>query len=240
MLKIDLHVHTIASGHAYNTILEYINQAKKNRMKIIGFSDHGPILDETVVSRIYFWELQRIPKIVDGIRILKGVEANINSRGGIDLLERDVKDLDYIMAGVHKGADFKERGVKKNTESVINAIKSGRINILSHPFKMSSYETDIAAVAEAACENNVLLEVNIAYLSDKWIKIHPEILTGLEKMIKIVKKHKQKVIVGSDAHSIWELGDDSPLKKIKKQVGLTDDMIINNYPKELFKLLKIK
>ena len=240
MLKIDLHLHTIASGHAYNTILEYINQAKKNRMKIIGFSDHGPGINETLASEVYFRELYRIPKVVNEVRVLKGVEANFNSNGGIGLLERDFEGLDYVMAGLHKSAIFKERGIKKNTDAIIKAIKSGKINIISHPNKMSSHGTDIEAVAEAACKNNMLLEVNINYLSARWLEKHPENITGLEKMIKIVKQHKQKVIVGSDAHCIWELGDDVPLKKIKKQVGLTEDMIINNYPKELMKLLKIK
>ncbi len=240
MLKIDLHLHTIASGHAYNTILEYVNQAKKLKMKMIGFSEHGPGINETLASEVYFRELYRIPKVVGGVRILKGVEANFDSNGGIGLSERDIKYLDYVMAGLHNSAEFKERGVKKNTEAIIKAIKSGRINIISHPFKMSSYQTDIEAVAEVACKNNVLLEVNIGYLVDRWIKTHPETITNVEKMINIVKKYNKKIIVGSDAHSIWELGDDSPLKKIKKQIGLTDKMIINNYPEELVELLKIK
>ena len=240
MLKIDLHLHTIASRHAYNTILEYINQAKKNRMKIIGFADHGPGINETLADNIYFRELYRIPKLVNGVRVLKGAEVNFYSNGGIGLTERDIKDLDYVMAGLHKSEIFKEQGIKKNTDAVIKTIESGKINIISHPFKMSSYETDIETVAEAACKNKVLPEVNVSYLAAKWIKTHPENLIGLEKMIKIVKQHKQKVIVGSDAHCIWELGDDSPLKNIKKQIGLTDDLIINNYPKELMKMLKIK
>jgi putative hydrolase len=41
MLKIDLHIHTIASGHAQNTILEFINQAKDLKMEVIGISDYG-------------------------------------------------------------------------------------------------------------------------------------------------------------------------------------------------------
>jgi len=240
MLKIDLHIHTIASGHAYSTINEYVIQAKKNRMKIIGFADHDPGNVETIVSEIYFSELSRIPKVISGIRVLKGVEADVDSNGSINLLERTIKNLDYVIAGLHKGAAFKEQGIKRNTEAVIKLIRSGKVQIISHPFKMSSYKTDIGAVAEVACRNNVLLEVNISYLVERWLEKHPENLSGLGKMIKIVKKHEQKVIVGSDAHNIWELGDDSPLKKIKKQIGLTDKMIINNYPKELMKLLKIK
>ena len=85
MLKIDLHLHTIASGHAYSTINEYIVQAKKNRMKIIGLADHGPVCSETIISEVYFKLMDRIPRTINGIRVLKGIEANINNNGGIDI-----------------------------------------------------------------------------------------------------------------------------------------------------------
>jgi putative hydrolase len=239
MLKIDLHLHTIASGHAYSTINEYIVQAKKNHMKIIGFTEHGPGLRKEI-SEVYFRCLDRIPRLVNGVTVFRGVEADIDNEGNLDITDATIGKLDYVIAGLHIGTAFKDMGIKQNTKTVIKAFKSGKINIISHPFVTSYYQTDILAVAEAACENNVLLEVNVNYLREKQLEKHPENLTGLEKMIKIVKKHKQKVIVGSDAHNIWELGDDTPLKKIKKQVGLSEDMIINNYPKELMKLLKIK
>lgn len=103
MLKIDLHIHTVASGHAHNTILEYINQVNKLKMKAIGISDHGPSDTESVVSRIYFLTIGRIPKKVDGVRILKGVEANIiNVKGDIDVDDKVIERLDYVMANFHK------------------------------------------------------------------------------------------------------------------------------------------
>jgi histidinol phosphatase-like PHP family hydrolase len=83
-----------------------------------------------------------------------------------------------------------------------------------------------------------LSEVNLHYISDG--EIEENIIENLKILVQTVKKYNRKVIVNSDAHNIWELGDDSALKKIKKKIGLTDNLIINNYPKELLKLLKIK
>ena len=37
---IDMHTHTVASGHAYSTIHENIQFAKKHGMKFLGTSDH--------------------------------------------------------------------------------------------------------------------------------------------------------------------------------------------------------
>jgi len=242
MLKIDLHLHTIASGHAHNTILEYINQAKKLKMKMIGFADHGPSLRGVSVDEWYFQLQKRIPKIINGIRILKSIETNIiNEKGGLDISDKVITEyLDYVIANFHDGSAYNDLGQKRNTEVMIKAIKSGKIDIISHPFAIKEIKIDIEKVSKAACLNNVLLEVNTSYLTARQIEKHPGNLLGLGKIIKTAKKYNKKVIIGSDAHNIWDMADDSNLKKIMKEIGLTDKMIINNYPKELMKMLKIK
>jgi len=40
-LLMDLHTHTIASGHAYSTLKENIDEAKNKGLKILGTSDHS-------------------------------------------------------------------------------------------------------------------------------------------------------------------------------------------------------
>jgi histidinol phosphatase-like PHP family hydrolase len=64
-------------------------------------------------------------------------------------------------------------------------------------------------------------------------------MSNLRAMIDVVKKNNKKIILGSDAHNIWELADDSVLKDIKKETGLTDKLIINNFPSEIFKIIKL-
>jgi putative hydrolase len=236
MLKIDLHIHTLASGHAQNTILEYINQAKRLNMKVIGISDHGPSTD-SLANETYFVTLRRIPSKVNGVRILKGIEANIISpEGNIDISDNVINKLDYIMAGFHLNQLYSDKGEKENTEVIISAIRQGKINILTHPFVTSIFPVDVRKVSEEACKNSVLLEVNLHYIK-RFIK-NKKVMSNLKTMIKVVKKNNKKVILGSDAHNIWELADDSAVTKIKKEIGLTDKSIINNYPDELFGILK--
>jgi putative hydrolase len=240
MLKIDLHLHTIMSGDSHNTILEYINQAKKLKMKVIGISDHGPNLDNSLVHRYYLGNLERIPEKVEGVRILKGVEANIiNTKGGLDISDKTVGKLDYVIANIHYGTVYDVNASKKNTKSLVNAIKSGKIDIISHPFYTKEVSTDIKVIFEEACKNDVLLELDLAYLKKRFIQQNT--ISNLKLMISIVEKYKKKVILNTDSHNIWELGDDSVLtKELKRKIGLTDDMIINNYPKELEKFLGVK
>lgn len=237
MLKIDLHIHTLASGHAQNTILEYVNQAKFLKMKVIGISDHGPSTD-SLATETYFATLGRIPEKIHGIRVLKGIEANIiNSRGNIDISDTVIRKLDYVMAGFHPNNLYADKGKKENTDTIINALKQRKINILTHPFVTHLFPLDVARVSEEACKNNVLLEVNLHYL--KKFKDHKQTMSNLRMMIEISKHNKRKIIIGSDAHNIWELGNDSIIDKMKREIGLTDRMVINNYPAELSKLGRI-
>ena len=234
MLKVDLHIHTLASEDAQNTLLEQITQAKKMKMKIIGISNHGPGNDVTPVSDVHFRAMARVPKYVMGIRILKGIEANIlDIKGTIDVTDRMLERLDYVMAGLHFHTVYRDQGVRKNTQAVLNAMKSGKIQILVHPCSRR-FNVDIEKISQEACKRGVLLEINPHRLTND-IEIQ-----NLVKMIEVVRKNRQRLIIGSDAHNIWELADDSRILKIKKEIGLTDNLVINNYPKELFKRLNIK
>jgi len=116
MLKIDLHLHTILSGHAHNTILEYIHRAKELGMDVIGISDHGPAIKGMLTNEVYFRSLIRLPRVVDNIKILRGIEANIiNSEGKIDVTGGMSQKLDYIMVGFHENAGYENLGFDKNT-----------------------------------------------------------------------------------------------------------------------------
>lgn len=237
MLKIDLHLHTVASGHAQNTILEYITQARKLGMQAVGISDHAPSTD-SLASEVYFLTLRRMPKKIRGIRLLNGVEANIVSlKGEIDLADYTMKKLDYVMAGFHRNSLYRNRGEAQNTNTAINALRRGKMSILTHPFITHVFPVDVKKISEEACRNNVLLEVNLHY-ARRFLKDR-NVISNLKIMIDVAKKYHKKVILGSDAHNIWELADDSVLKSIKKVTGLTDKMVINNYPKELYKTLGI-
>src|SRR5690242_12831102 len=117
MLKVDLHIHTIASGHAYNSILEYIQYAKEAGMDIIGISDHGPSTYGSMTNNYYFSDLHRVPKKIGGLTVLKGIEANIiNREGELDMADKYLEKLDYVMAGFHRLAGYDDLGVAQNTE----------------------------------------------------------------------------------------------------------------------------
>lgn len=40
--QLDVHTHTVASGHAYSTIQEMATAAAHMGLKILGITEHGP------------------------------------------------------------------------------------------------------------------------------------------------------------------------------------------------------
>ena len=81
----DLHIHTVASGHAYSTMEEYVAAAKKKKLKIIAFTDHGPAMPGGA-PLYHFANQKMIPDTLQGIRILRGAEVNvINFDGELDI-----------------------------------------------------------------------------------------------------------------------------------------------------------
>lgn len=47
-LLLDIHTHTLASGHAYGTIREMASAAADQRLQLLGISEHAPGIPGTV------------------------------------------------------------------------------------------------------------------------------------------------------------------------------------------------
>lgn len=237
MLKIDLHIHTVHSGHAYGSIYDILEEAGRKKMDMIAITDHGPNLIGSAPAS-HFVMGARAPKEYKGVKVLWGCEANIiNENGDIDITEEIIKKLDVILAQIHISTSYKDLGREKNTNAIINCFKKYPIHIFSHPDVMAC-DYDFEKVCESACENNVLLELNISSFGK--IKEGKSNLKRIKKIIEISRKHEKKIIINSDAHFLPEVGNDDILKKYWDGLNLSDDIIINNFPDELMAFLENK
>ena len=72
----DMHTHTMASGHGYSTLKENIEAAKERGLRALGLSEHGPAMPGG--PHVFFFSNYRcIPREYNGLRLFCGVEANI-------------------------------------------------------------------------------------------------------------------------------------------------------------------
>lgn len=232
---LDTHIHTIPSGHAYSTASEYISQAKAIGLELIAFTDHGPQMPGA--SHIFHIANQRvIPDNIDGVRILKGVEANIiDFDGGLDIPLRYLSKLDLVIASLHDVV-IKPGSVEEHTRALIGAMESGYVDVLGHTGN-PAFPIDIDAVVKAAKENHVMIEVNNSSLGDGGRR-------GSESnCCKIALKaleYQVPIILGSDSHIVYDLGKFEKVDKMLETIGIPESLIVNNHVNKLLAVLKKK
>ena len=89
---LDLHTHTIASGHAYNTMMEMIHEAQNKGLDVYGITEHAPRMKGTCTD-FYFHNLKVVPRKHGDLELLLGVELNIlDEYGTVDLEEPHLGD----------------------------------------------------------------------------------------------------------------------------------------------------
>lgn len=95
-MELDVHTHSLASGHySDDTVTLMLKQAKKNGLKVLGISEHGPAMPGSCKPS-YFMNIVTAPPIRMGIRTLYGAEANIVDHDGtLDLPDELLQKLDY-------------------------------------------------------------------------------------------------------------------------------------------------
>lgn len=205
IINSDLHIHTLASGHAYNTIDECARRAKELKLECIGISDHGPSM-EGAPHLGYFEVFYRLPHIIDGVYMLYGCEANIvDIDGSIDVTRDVCANLDYVMAGLHSRTPYSYNSCSDNTKAVTNAIKNPQIDIISHPFRRE-FPIDLQYVVNCAKEHNTILEINKSVYVLAIKRNDYETIKNLNKFDDLIISTGVSCIIGSDAHYRTEIG----------------------------------
>ena len=83
--ELDVHTHTIASGHAYGTLTEMAKEAAVRGLKLLGITEHTHNMPGTC-DDLYFVNLRVVPREMFGIRLMLGAELNImDYEGTVDL-----------------------------------------------------------------------------------------------------------------------------------------------------------
>lgn len=207
----DMHCHTVASGHAYSTVQEIAREASNKGLEMVAITDHGPSMPGGPHC-YHFGNLRALPSEIYGVKILKGVEANIiDYDGNIDLPERYLDILDIVLAGFHTFC-YPNGTVEDNTKAMINTIKNPYVDIIVHPGN-PEFPININKVVEAAKEYNVNIEINNSSFTVS--------RRGSEaNCIRIAKKAaliEAPIVIGSDAHSAFYVGTfDKAVETVKK------------------------
>lgn len=200
-IKVDPHVHTIASGHAYSTLNDYIEEAKKTGLEMFALTDHAPTMPGAS-DLFHFYNSIVIPREVDGVKILRGIEANVvGFDGTIDVPVRLLKRLDLIIGSFHPVC-FPAGTRAENTRAYIEMMKRDLIQVIGHPGNLN-VEVDIEEIVRVAKFYEVLIEINNSTFKGG----SREGSEGnCDRFIEYGIKHGVGFSVSSDAHIRYELG----------------------------------
>lgn len=220
---IDLHTHTLASGHAYSTIDAMIREAEKKELKILGITEHAPKMPGSCTV-LYFNNLRVLPRERENLLTLFGVELNIlDNEGTVDLPEETLRKMDLCIASLH-GPCYNPGAEHENTLAYLNAMKNPYVNIIAHPDD-SYYPVDYRALVEGAKEHHVLLEVNNGSLTPGGFRRN--VVENNRIMLELCKEYRVPVIMDSDAHVDSAVGNHKYALEVLLDVDFPEELIVN-------------
>ncbi|GAA0854687.1 phosphatase [Aliiglaciecola litoralis] len=230
-ILVDTHSHTVASTHAYSNVHDYFRQAKTKGMQMFALTDHGPKMPDSP-HPWHFGNRHVIPRLVDNIACLRGIEANIlPPTGGLDVPDGMRSYLDFTIASLHEPV-FKPTNKQAHTRAVINTFENGDCQILGHPGN-PNYPLDYAEVIRAAKDNNVLLEINNSSLTHSRQGSEPNCI----RIMELVDQLDWKVVFSSDAHIAYHLGEYTQSIKHAKAIKFPIERIVNRDAKSFLAFL---
>ncbi|AKL97275.1 histidinol phosphatase [Clostridium aceticum] len=220
---IDLHTHTIASGHAYSTLKENIEEASRKGILVLGTSDHS-ICMPGGPNEFFFENYKTIKNQIMGVQILRGIEANIiNYDGNIDVNQKMIKYIDYVIASLHSHC-IDSGSIQENTRAIVGAMKNPYVKIIGHPDD-DRFKIDYDIVVESAKKYKVALELNNSSLLDHSARLNGR-KNAKEMLLKAIK-NEVYIIMGSDSHIYYDVGRFDEAQALLREVEFPERFVIN-------------
>jgi len=219
--EVDVHVHTVASGHAFSTINEIAREAADKGLRGVGMCDHGPALPGGP-HPYHFAALRFVPQNMHGVRIFKGVEANIIGPGEIDLPEQRLATLELIMAGFHEDCGYRGHSIADHTAALLLLMERRTARIITHPGN-PLFPLDYEAVARKGAETGTALEINNASFSASRSGSEGNCL----EIARLCARFGTPVALGSDAHIAQGVGIFDDALATLQAAGIMPEQVVN-------------
>ena len=215
-IELDVHTHTIASGHAFSTLQEMAQAAAGKGLKLLGITEHSPGVPGSC-NPIYFRQMY-------GIELLLGAEINIlDGEGNLDMDENCMRMLDIRIAGIHSLC-YSYGTVDENTHGMVKAVSNPFIHIISHPGDGTA-ELNFEPIVLAAKEHHTLLEINDSSL--KPTRNKPNARENNLSILRLCKRYEVPVILGSDAHISFDIARYDYLYDLLQLTEFPESLIMN-------------
>lgn len=227
----DTHMHTVASTHAYSTVLELAQYAHRAGIKIIAVTDHGPALPDAP-HPWHFACLRNLPGVIEDVRVLGGIEANIvDFDGSLDLDSKILARLDWVIASFHQPA-CPPGTAADHTRAYLRLAENPLVDVIGHS-GTEDFKYDYEKVIPVFGQKGKLVEINSHSFSAR--AGAPE---NCRAIAELCKKHRVPIVVNSDAHSCFSVGDLGSAVAMLNAIGFPEELVINYRAERLISWLR--
>lgn len=205
----DFHVHTLYSD-GKPTIREYIKMAREINLQHLAFSDH--IRKGSTWLPRFLEDFHQAQRENPDLHLYKAAEAKLTDTNELDLDPEVLPQLDLVIGVVHRYPDVKnggyilpteltrEQAFQRDFQSTLRLIELNDVQVIGHlggvyfkyhgSYPLEAYRELIQQIKR----KNKILEVNPRYIGN------------LQEFLDLCVEINPQVSLGSDAHSLSELG----------------------------------
>jgi putative hydrolase len=222
--KIDLHTHSVASGHGTtDRVTDLAKEAAKRKMLLLGLSEHGPATVGSA-SLSYFRGLFLCEKNKFGVELRYGVEANILDKdGNLDVPDDILAQLDYCIVSMHR-QNYTSGSAAENTRAYIRALHHPNVQIIGH-CDDARFPVDHRELVKAAVSLGAVPELNNASLLPDSYRVGCR--ENDRVLLSVCESLSCPVILSSDSHGREHIGEMAEALKLIEEVQFPDKLILN-------------
>ena len=196
-IRCDLQMHSTASdgGASIEDMARMCQELGYSHMCISDHSQslkvaHGLTPERLAEQRK---EVDALNKKLKGFRVLAGVEVDILGEGKLDLPDRVLAELDFVIASIHTGMGQDAATI---TKRLTTAMRSPHVDAIAHPTgrvigQREPYAVDFDEVVRVAKETGTALEINA----------YPERLDLDDVHARAARDAGVKLVINTDAHA---------------------------------------
>ncbi len=171
-------------------------------------------------------EIDEVNQRLTGIRVLKGIEADILADGRVDYDEATLSALDFVIASIHSRFNMNEAEM---TTRMLTAMDNPLVSIIGHPtgrllLARNPYPVNLDAVLDKAAERGIAMEMNA----------DPHRLDLDWRILQKARAKGVMISIGADAHSIPTLRHVDNGLGIARKGWLRKEDVINTRPVDQF------
>jgi DNA polymerase (family 10) len=229
-LKGFLHCHSNYSDGT-TSIEELARACQAAGYEYLGLTDHsqsaayaGGLTAEDLSRQSD--EVDDINRRLGGLRVLKGVEADILADGSLDYDDAVLARLDFVIGSIHTRFNMSE---SQMTERMLRAMESPHLAIIGHPtgrllLSRDPYPIDLEAVFRTAAQRGVAIEINA----------DPHRLDLDWRLVRKARAMGVPISLGADAHNVAGMANVEVGIGMARKAWLTRDDLLNARPMDGF------